>query len=139
MTAMPPTAPVLRVLAVDDNPAEFALLADGFSGCGILVDLSTATSASLALAGLMLGDVADRPHVALIDINMPMVSGFELATQMIRDGIPTIMMSTQITDAHAVRARDLGVLDLLAKPSDGLGYAALVARVLRALRAVGVP
>lgn len=131
------TTAILRLLAVDDDPAEFALLEDAFSRCGMEVDLLTATSAPFALAELTLGGEGRRPHAALVDINMPLVSGFDLAVEMIREGVPTILMSNQVTGERAARASGLGVLDLLAKPNDAAGYTAFAARVLRILRSAG--
>ncbi len=120
----------IRILAVDDDPNEFALLEDGFANCGAVVDLLSVTSGPMALAELMLIAPDSRPHLALIDINMPLVSGFELAKQLVREGIPTILMSCQVDDQRLGRAHALGVLDLLAKPLDAQGYVAFAARVL---------
>lgn len=129
---------VLRLLAVDDDPAEFTLLEDGFARCGTAVELLTATSAPFALAELMLGGPDGRPHAALIDVNMPLVSGFDLATHLIREGVPTILMSNHVNGERATRASGLGVLDLLTKPTGAQGYAAFTARVLRVLRSARV-
>lgn len=124
----------LRILAVDDDPSEFALLEDGFARCGAIVELTTATTAPMAIAELVLAGRDGRPQLALVDIGMPLVSGFELARQLVADGIPTVLMSSQVDPARAVRSREIGALDLLAKPADGPGYGAFAARVLRMLR-----
>lgn len=123
-----------RILAVDDDPEEFALLEDGFARCGAHVELTTATTAPMAIAELVLAGQEGRPQLALVDIGMPLVSGFELARQLVADGIPTVLMSSQVDPARAVRSREIGALDLLAKPTDGPGYGAFAARVLRMLR-----
>ncbi len=124
----------LRILAVDDDPAEFALLEDGFARCGVGIELATATTAPLAIVELHLAGHEGRPHVALVDIGMPLVSGFELARQLVAEDIPTILMSSHVDGARAAMAREIGALDLLAKPVDGPGYGAFAARVLRMLR-----
>ncbi len=122
--------PALRVLAVDDDPAVFALIEAGFADCSIRCELSTATSAPLALAVLVLEGPEGRPHIALVDINMPLVSGFELATQLIAHGVPTVLMSTQVDLERSARTRAIGALDLLRKPADLAGYGAFAARVI---------
>jgi CheY-like chemotaxis protein len=124
----------LRVLAVDDDPAEFALLEDGFAHCGAEVELLTATTAPLALAELALGGPEGRPHIALIDINMPLVSGFELAEELIRQDVPTILMSSQVDGERSARAQGLGAIGLFAKPTDAKGYVTFAAQVLNAVR-----
>ena len=121
----------LRILAVDDDPAEFPLLEDGFARCDAEVELVTATTAHMALAGLHMAGEDGRPHLALVDIGMPLINGFDLARQLIAEDIPTILMSSQIDASRATRARELGALDLLAKPVDGPGYGAFAARILR--------
>lgn len=129
-----PGMPLLRVLAVDDDPDEFALLEDGFANCGTSIELLSATSGPMALAELMLMGCNGRPHFALIDVNMPLVSGFELATHLVREGLPTILMSNQVDAGRVAHARSLGALDLLAKPVDALGYTTFAAHILRLLR-----
>ena len=130
-SALPQGTETLRILAVDDDPAEFALIENGFARCGIVFELITATTASLALATIVMGGSAEIPHVALVDINMPLVSGFELAAQLGAQQVPTILMSTQVDARRASMAREIGALDLLAKPHDINGYSAFAARVLR--------
>ena len=129
-----PGNPPLRVLAVDDDPAEFALLEDGFASCGTTIDLLSATSAPMALAELMLMTHDGCPYLALIDVNMPLVSGFALATQLLREGVPTILMSNHVDAGRVAHAHALGALDLLTKPGDPLGYARLAADILHLVR-----
>lgn len=129
-----PGMQLLRVLAVDDDPAEFALLEDGFAHCGTTIELLSATSAPMALAELMLIGRTLRPHFALIDVNMPMVSGFELATHLVREGLPTILISNHVDAGRVAHARSLGALDLLEKPADAPGYATFAAEILRLVR-----
>jgi response regulator NasT len=121
-------------LVVDDNPAEFVLLEDAFALCGVMVNLLTATTAPMALAELDFASSERQPDLALVDINMPMVSGFELAAVLIEQGVPTILMSTQVDDGRATQALRMGALDLLAKPFNQGGYMIFAERVIRLLR-----
>lgn len=121
------------ILAVDDNPVEFELLKDAFEICGMTVVLLTAITAPMALAALEVARVERQPDLALVDINMPMVSGFELAAVLIEQGVPTILMSTQVDDHRAIQAIRMGVLELLEKPSKHAGYVVLAERVIRIL------
>lgn len=62
----------------------------------------------------------ERPDVILMDIEMPVMNGYE-ATQAIRatpetSGIPIIMITSRVGDAHRQRALDLGVNEYLGKP-----------------------
>ena len=135
MTAVPmspsPVPPVpLRILVVDDNPAEFALLERGFASCGINFSLLTATTATLALAEIAMADPDELPHVAVVDINMPLVSGFDLAIHLVNQHLPTILVSVQVDIWRIERARAVGALHLLAKPAHADGYVVYAAQIL---------
>jgi chemosensory pili system protein ChpA (sensor histidine kinase/response regulator) len=61
-----------------------------------------------------------RPDVMLLDIEMPRMDGFEVATQMRHDSrlkdVPIIMITSRTGDKHKERAMDIGVTDYMGKP-----------------------
>ena len=61
---------------------------------------------------------AGRFDAVLSDEAMPDMTGSELAREIraIRGDIPIVLMSGYVTPALTHRARDAGVLDVLAKP-----------------------
>jgi len=120
-----------RILIVDDDPDEFPLLEAGFANHSCVIEFQTVTIAHLALAEFVLSDDESRPHIALVDINMPAIDGFGLAGEFIRNGLPTILMSSQVDLIRRTRATDIGVLDLLEKPTHADGYALFTKRVLQ--------
>lgn len=125
---------VLRLLIVDDNPKEFPLIEAGFSCHSCPVKLQTVTIAHLALAEFSLSDQDSRPDLALVDINMPGIDGFELAREFIRGELPTILMSCQIDASRFSLATDMRAIALLKKPSDLAGYNKFAARILDLVR-----
>ncbi len=86
--------------------------------------------AHLALIEFALCESGRRPDLALVDINMPAIDGFGLAREFISNGLPTILMSTQVDADRSARASSLGALALLEKPNHADGYTALAKRVL---------
>jgi two-component system, LytTR family, response regulator len=58
-----------------------------------------------------------RPDVAYLDIQMPGISGLEVAAQLEQDTAPLIVFVTAF-DEHAVKAFDLNAVDYLLKPYD---------------------
>jgi two-component system LytT family response regulator len=58
-----------------------------------------------------------RPDVAFLDIQMPGLSGLEVAAQLEQDTAPLIVFVTAF-DEHAVKAFDLSAVDYLLKPYD---------------------
>lgn len=123
--------PDLRILMVDDDPDEFPLLEAGFARHNCPVVLQTVTIAHLALVEYALSDDETRPHIALVDINMPAIDGFVLARELIGNGLPTILMSSQVDLVRRARATQIGVIELLEKPSQADGYAAFALRILQ--------
>lgn len=133
---MLPGLPNLRVLAVDDNPAELALMEDCFLQYRPTVRFITATTASLALAEVMMLRDDERPHVAMVDINMPLFTGFELAEQLTRQDVPTILMSNYLNPDRIARAHASGAIAVLEKPSNISEYSTLAQQVLKTARLV---
>jgi chemosensory pili system protein ChpA (sensor histidine kinase/response regulator) len=60
------------------------------------------------------------PDVILLDIEMPRMDGYEVASQVRNDprlaDIPLIMITSRVGDKHRARAIELGVDDYLGKP-----------------------
>jgi chemosensory pili system protein ChpA (sensor histidine kinase/response regulator) len=61
-----------------------------------------------------------RPDVILLDVEMPRMDGFELATNVRNDaelkGIPIIMITSRTASKHRQRAMDIGVNEYMGKP-----------------------
>jgi chemosensory pili system protein ChpA (sensor histidine kinase/response regulator) len=68
-----------------------------------------------------MGQLQDTvPDMMLLDIEMPRMDGFELATHMRNDDrfkhVPIIMITSRTGDKHRERARQIGVNNYLGKP-----------------------
>lgn len=61
-----------------------------------------------------------RPHLILLDIEMPRMDGFELASHIRHDnrlqGTPIVMITSRTGDKHRQRAQELGVNHFMGKP-----------------------
>ncbi len=75
------------------------------------------------------------PDLMLLDIEMPRMDGYELATQMKADprlrGVPIIMITSRSGDKHRQRAFDIGVDRYLGKPYQEADLLAQIAEVLQ--------
>jgi CheY-like chemotaxis protein len=119
---MRPT-PVLYV-EDEDNDAFFMRL--GFESTSITTPLEVVTDGQQALQYLAgEGPYADRekypfPCLVLLDLNLPMVSGFEVLSWIRRqpamDGLPVIIFSSSSQPQDQQRVRDLGADAYLVKP-----------------------
>jgi CheY-like chemotaxis protein len=106
-----------RILIADDNPADIEVLELAFEEVGLHPDFLIAKDGSEALALLE----RERPVLALLDIKMPKVTGFEVlqavrATPRLQN-LPIIVMSSSIAEQDRQRAEELGAMRYWVKPA----------------------
>ena len=105
----------MRILIVDDHPIVAsgcrAVLAD--EGEIALLEAADAESGERVFA-------AERPDICVIDINLPTVSGFELARRILdrAPGARIIMFSMNDDPAFAARAIEIGARGYVSKTGD---------------------
>lgn len=75
-----------------------------------------------------------RPDVAFLDVQMPLLSGLQVAGQLELSSAPLIVFVTAF-DEHAVKAFDLNAVDYLLKPYDQNRLSRTVQRVRERLHA----
>jgi DNA-binding response OmpR family regulator len=119
----------MKVLLVDDD-----------------LDLLTVTGFALQQAGFLVVTASDgpaalevfrreQPDVAVLDINMPRMNGFELAQKLReRSRVPVLMLTARSEEEDVVKALSLGADDYLTKP---FSPKILLARVKALLRRAG--
>ncbi len=118
------------ILVVDDDPSILRLVSDKLERAGF--DVLTATSGQRAL------DLIDRkglPHLAVVDINMPGMDGFEFCrtVQKFTD-LPVVMLTAVNEEETVVRGIEQFAEDYVTKP---FSPRELVVRVKRVLRRIG--
>lgn len=121
---------VIRALVVDDeSPARAKLrrwLLEEKDVC--LVDEAPN---GLTAAHLI---ATTRPDLVFLDIEMPDMSGLEVAAQLQAGSAPLLVFVTAHDD-HAVEAFDLNAIDYLLKPYDHERFLRALARIRQRLRA----
>jgi DNA-binding response OmpR family regulator len=120
----------MKVLLVDDDPDLLAVTGFALQQAGFMV-----IKASNGMDALDAFE-SEQPDLAVFDINMPKMNGFELARKLReRSAIPLMMLTVRHEDEDVVRALELGADDYLAKP---FSPKILVARIRALLRRVGM-
>ena len=75
------------------------------------------------------------PDVIILDVEMPRMDGFELATHMRNDDrlrhVPVIMITSRSGDKHRERARQIGVKHYLGKPYQENDLLATIDQIIR--------
>jgi DNA-binding response OmpR family regulator len=119
----------MKVLLVDDDPDLLAVTGFALQQAGFLV-----VAAADGLAALE-AFRREQPDLAVLDINMPRMTGFELAQKIReRSRIPLIMLTARSEEEDVVRALSLGADDYLTKP---FSPKILLARIRALLRRAG--
>jgi DNA-binding response OmpR family regulator len=102
------------VLAADDDEDILALIAFRLERSGYTVILARDGEEALALAR------DERPDLAVLDVMMPKLDGFELTRRLRTDEatsrMPIILLTARAQDADVQRGFDVGADDYLRKP-----------------------
>ena len=114
------------VLAVDDEPAILRLLKLSLSGDGFKVLTATNGEEALQL------QERHRPDAAILDIQMPGMTGLELMRRIRdRSDTPIIFLTGRDRDADILRGLELGADDYLPKPFSPAELGARVHAIIR--------
>jgi putative two-component system response regulator len=107
-------AHVARILVVDDEPGNTALVSRLMKGLGY--EVATATNGEAALEAVR----RVPPDVILLDVNMPLLDGFEVCRRLKHDVatrlIPVVLLTGLAAVEDRVRGIDAGADDFLTKP-----------------------
>jgi len=101
-----------KVIVIDDDRSVRLMVEQGLESLHV-----TVLAASMAMEGLRLVEM-EKPDVALVDIQMPEVNGFELFRKIraIDSKIPVIFVTSDCTSETTIQAMRMGAFDYLAKP-----------------------
>ena len=115
------------ILIVDDEAGVRELLGDALRIAGF--ETSTASDGMSALTAIR----NKKPDLLIIDINMPLMDGFELVERLrsTGDNTPALMLSARADRADVTRGLTLGADDYVTKP---FGLEELLMRVKAILR-----
>ena len=121
---------VQRILVVDDNTYTLRIVKHTLEQAGYQV--STAVSGE---EGLTMIDRYGFPHLAVVDLHMPGISGFEFCRSLHEySDVPVIMLTAVGSEETVIEGLDKYADDYIVKPFNS---PELVARVQRVLRRMG--
>lgn len=115
------------ILIIDDEAGVRELLADALK----LAGFDTLTAADAMVAQTILR--TSKPDLLIVDINMPLMDGFEFIEKIRANGdqTPALMLSARADRADVTRGLTLGADDYVTKP---FGLEELVLRIRAILR-----
>ena len=123
----------IKILLVEDNPADADLARENLELCKILHELHHVHDGVEALEFLrMQGDYPDapRPDLILLDLNMPRMDGRELLETLKKDPalrlIPVVILTSSKAEEDILRSYDLQASAYVSKPVDLAGFGKIV-------------
>lgn len=121
MSAQPVT-----VLMVDDDEEDIFATMRAFQHARLVNDFRSVTSGEALFKYLentvpsAQGGASPRPHIILLDINMPVMNGFQVLEKLRGDSrfmdIPVVMLTTSSTHEDVVASYRRGVNSYICKP-----------------------
>lgn len=126
----------IKILVVEDERDIAALIAYHLTREGFRV--RTAESGSEALESI----AAERPDLVLLDLMLPVLSGFDVLAEMRRQtglrDVPIIVLTARREEADRIKGLELGADDYLTKPFSPRELVLRVSAVLRRAQAPAV-
>jgi CheY-like chemotaxis protein len=111
------------LLSVEDSDAEYYIIKMALSETGIPVDLHRVPDGEQALSFLHKVDgfeIAPRPDLILLNVNLPKRDGFEVLTEIQASdtlrSIPVIVFTSSSLTKEKKKAMALGAQDYISKP-----------------------
>ena len=122
---------IQRILAVDDNPYTLRIVEHALDKAGY--EVLTASSGQDAMHVIQKHGL---PHLAIVDINMPVMDGFEFCRTVHQfSDLPVIMLTAVNEEETIIKSIEEFAEDYIIKP---FSPNELIARVKRVLRRIGV-
>ncbi len=116
----------MKILVVDDDAELLGLIGFALRQAGYLV-----VETSTGLQALTVFE-REQPDLAILDVNLPELSGFEVCQRLrATSGVPIMLLTVRSTEEDQVQGLDLGADDYLTKP---FSPRTLLARVRALLR-----
>ncbi|MFN8012298.1 MAG: response regulator [Holophagaceae bacterium] len=132
---MSPSNPI-EILVVDDNPGDVRLIEEAMKDSQVPSRLHTAKDGEEAIAFLRREwpyASAPRPHIVLLDLNMPRVGGLEVLRTIKRAPelrmIPTVILTSSMADKDIQGCYAEHANAYLVKPTDLDSFSGLLRSV----------
>ena len=116
----------IRVAVVDDDPTVLALVRTALQNFGM--ECYMAADGPSALDTIR----RQRPHAAVLDVNMPEMDGYEVLAAIRREGIPirVLLLTARQQEGDVLRGFALGADDYVVKPFSPMELVARLRRLL---------
>jgi CheY-like chemotaxis protein len=119
----------IEVLYVEDSAGDVLLTKQILSEFLQPVKLSVARDGKQALT--MLADERFQPAMIILDLSLPVLSGYDVLEQNPRKDIPVVVFSASMRSSDVERTLSMGAKEYIHKPMDMVGYRNAVLGMVR--------
>jgi len=133
MNKSTPNATVLRVFAIEDNPADVRLVREGVETTETAIELEVITNGRQAaerLTAIEADSPKDHPNLILLDLNIPGKSGFDLLETIRNEtafqDVPVVVVSSSENPDDINRVYELAANAYVTKPADPDDYIEMI-------------
>jgi chemotaxis family two-component system response regulator Rcp1 len=123
----------IRVLLVEDNPADADLTRECFATSTFPVELSVSPNGTDAYDFIRKRGShvsADTPDLILLDLNLPGIDGRQILSELKRDSelrrIPVTILTSSTADRDVTESYNIGANCYMVKPLDFKSFQAIV-------------
>lgn len=127
----------MRILVIEDNAGDIALIRQGVAGSPWPVDLEVIQDGAEALDFLFRRAPythAQTPDLILLDLWLPKKTGFEVLAALEHDAdlkyLPVVVLTGSTHKADVNRCYELGANAYVVKPSDPLQYLTFIQAII---------
>jgi len=118
------------ILLIEDNPSDVDLTRRALEKSRIANDLVVAEDGEAALEYLRREDLYELPALALLDLNLPKLSGLEVLRQIRADArtrrLPVVILTSSKEEQDLISGYSLGANSYVRKPVDFVEFAEAV-------------
>jgi len=119
----------IEVLYIEDSAGDVLLTKQILSEFLQPVKLSVARDGHQAL--MMLADERFQPNMIILDLSLPVLSGYDLLERNPRKDIPVVIFSASMLSSDVERTLSMGAKEYIHKPMDMVGYRNAVLGMVR--------
>jgi len=120
----------IRILLVEDNPADADLTREALEECKLFLTLHTVEDGESCLEYLDSCAPGTYPDMILLDLNLPRLSGREaleeIKTKKALRTIPVIILTSSDAESDIIRSYDLGANCYVTKPLNLSSFISIV-------------
>jgi CheY-like chemotaxis protein len=115
----------IEILLVEDNPADITTAKEALADTKVAKNLHVVNDGAQAILFVRKQEQyagAPTPDLILLDLNLPIKSGFEVLTELKNDDdlklIPVVVLTSSKEEGDIIRAYDCGANCYITKPQD---------------------